>query len=71
LSCYHVQEATSDEDDPCNIQIEEVEGERDVEGPPIELEVISMPIKVNKVNIGTIKQPKMANIGDYWDEKIV
>jgi hypothetical protein len=42
-----------------------------VEGPPIESEVISMPIKVNKVNIGTVEQPKMASIGDYWDEKTV
>jgi hypothetical protein len=24
---------------------------------------------VKKVNIGTIENPKMANIGDYWDEK--
>jgi hypothetical protein len=30
-----------------------------------------MPIKVKKVNIGTTEQPKMANIGDYWDEQIV
>jgi hypothetical protein len=30
-----------------------------------------MPIKVNKVNIGTIEHPKMASIGDYWDETIV
>jgi hypothetical protein len=31
-----VQEEGLDEDDPHNIQIEEVEGEREVEGPPIE-----------------------------------
>jgi hypothetical protein len=42
-----------------------------VEGPPIELEVIAAPIKVNKVNIETTEQPKMASIGDYWDEKTV
>jgi hypothetical protein len=40
LSCYHVQEEAPDEDDPRDIQIEEAEGERDVEGPPIESEVI-------------------------------
>ena len=65
LSCYHVQEEASDEDDMCDIQIEEAEGEKDVEGSPIESEVISTPIKVKKVNIGTIENPKMANIGDY------
>ena len=42
-----------------------------MEGPPLESEVIASPIKVNKVNIGTVENPKMANIGDYWDEQIV
>jgi hypothetical protein len=36
LSCYRVQEEAPDEDDPRDIQIEEEEGEREVEGPPIE-----------------------------------
>jgi hypothetical protein len=42
-----------------------------VEGPYLESEVFSTPIKVKKVNIGTIDNPKMASIGDYWDEQIV
>ena len=29
------------------------------------------PIKVNKFNIGTNENPKMASIGDYWDEQTV
>ena len=53
MSCYHVQEEAQDEDDPRDIQIEEVEDERDVEGPSIESEVISAKIKVKKVNIET------------------
>jgi hypothetical protein len=36
-----------------------------VDRPHIESEVISVPIKVNKVNIGTVENPKMVNIGDY------
>jgi hypothetical protein len=40
-----------------------------VEGPPLESEVISAPIKIKKVNIGTAEQPKMVIIGDYWDEQ--
>ena len=40
-----------------------------MEGPPLESEVISAPIKINKVNIGTTEQPKMVSIGDYWDEE--
>jgi hypothetical protein len=42
-----------------------------VEGPPIESEVIFVPIKLKKFNIRTTEQPKMTSIGDYWDEKIV
>ena len=71
LSCYHVQEEAPDEDDPCNIQITEIEGEREVEFLSLELEVFPAQIKVKKVNIGKNDNPKMASIGDYWDEKIV
>jgi hypothetical protein len=42
-----------------------------VEGPPIESEFIATLIKVKKVNIGTVENPKMDNIGDYWDEQTV
>ena len=68
LSCYHVQEESLEEDDPHDIQIEEVEGEREVEGPPLESKVFVFLIKVKKVNIGTVENPKMTSIGDYWDE---
>ena len=71
LSCYHVQEEAPDEHDPCNIHITEVEGEREVEGPPLQSKVIAAPIKVKKVNIGTVENPKMDSIGYYWDEQIV
>jgi hypothetical protein len=71
ISCYHVQEEAPDEDDPCNIQITEIEGEREVEGTSLELEVFVAPIKVKKVNIGTVENTKMASIGDYWDEQTV
>jgi hypothetical protein len=40
-----------------------------VEGPSLESKVFVVPIKVNKVNIGTNDNPKMASIGDYWDEQ--
>ena len=66
-----MQEEAPDEEDPCDIWIEEVEGEREVEGPPLESEVLVASIKVKKFNIGTIKNPKMANIGDYWDDKTI
>jgi hypothetical protein len=71
LSFYHVKEEAPDEDDSHNIQITEIKGEREVEGPSLESEVFSALIKVKKFNIGTIDNPKMESIGDYWDEQIV
>jgi hypothetical protein len=32
-------------------------------------EVIVVPIKVKKFNIGTVENSKIANIGDYRDEQ--
>jgi hypothetical protein len=49
------------------VNIAEKEGQRDVEGPGIELPFIGQPINIKKVNIGTKQTPKLANIGDYWD----
>jgi hypothetical protein len=71
LSCYHVQEEVLEEEDPRDIQIEEVEGKKEVEFPPLESEVIAALIKVKKFNIGTFENPKMDSIGGYRDEKIV
>jgi hypothetical protein len=65
LSCYHVQEEEPDEYDPHNIQITKVEGERGVEGPPLESKFFAAPIKVKRVNIGATENPKMASIADH------
>jgi hypothetical protein len=40
-----------------------------VEGIPLESEAFTTLIKVKKFNIGIVENPKMANIGDYWDEQ--
>jgi hypothetical protein len=53
------------------IQIEEAENKREVEGTPLESEVIIALIKVKKFNIGTVENPKMASIANYWDEQTV
>jgi hypothetical protein len=71
FSCYHVEEEAPDEVDPHNIHITRIEGEREVEGPSLESKLFSTPIKVKKVNIGTIDNPKMASVGDYWDEQTI
>jgi hypothetical protein len=71
LSCYQVEEEAPDEDDPCNIQIIEIEGEREVEVPYLESTIFVAPIKVNNVNIAMNGNPKMVIIGDYWGEQTV
>ena len=49
LECYNI---TAEEDeDPCNIDIEEFEGYRKVNGPKIEMPDITKPLKTKKVNI--------------------
>jgi hypothetical protein len=65
LSCYHVTEEAPNEDDPCNIQIIDIEGEREGKGPSPESEAFPAPIKVKKFSIGTKENPKMESIGDY------
>jgi hypothetical protein len=42
-----------------------------VEGPPLESKVIVVPIKVKKLDIGTVENSKMASIGNHWDEQTV
>ena len=54
-----------------SIQILELEGEREVEGPKIYSKYYTAPLKIKKVNIGTTENPKMANIGDYWDNQTI
>ena len=66
-----MQKEAPDEDNPHIIKIIEIEGEREVEGPSLESKVFFVPIKVKKVNIGTKNNPKMANIGHYWDEQTI
>jgi len=50
--CYHIN--ANEDDDPRKVNIVEIEGHRNVEGPGIELPFIGQPIKINKFNIGTI-----------------
>jgi hypothetical protein len=47
------------------VNIAEIEGQRDIEGPWIELPFIGQPIKIKKANIGIEQAPELANVGDY------
>jgi hypothetical protein len=67
--CYNIN--VDEDDDPRKVNIAEIEGQRDIEGPGVELPFIRQPIKIKKVNIGTEQAPKLANIGDYWDDATI
>jgi hypothetical protein len=49
--CYNIN--VDEDDDPRDVNISETEGQRDIEGPGIELPFVGQPIKIKKVNIGT------------------
>jgi hypothetical protein len=67
--CYNIN--VDEDDDPRNVNIVEMEGKKDVEGPGVELPFIGQPIKIKKVSIGTEKAPKFSNVGDYWDDATI
>jgi hypothetical protein len=49
------------------VKIAKTKGQRDVEGPGVELLFIGTPINIKKVNIGTEQTLELSNVGDYWD----
>ena len=67
--CYNIN--VDEDDDPRKVNITKTEGQRDIEGLGIELPFIGQPIKIKKVNIGTEKELKLANVGDYWDDATI
>lgn len=70
LEYYKIEEAKQEDDEPREVHIPEVEGEKIVEGPEISVDY-SKPLKTVKVNIGTEEVPNFSFIGDYWDEETV
>jgi len=70
LECCHFARDMND-DDPREIHIPESEGHNAVEGPELEASDYTKIVKVKKVNIDIEENPKIANIGDYWDDETV
>jgi hypothetical protein len=64
-TCYKIN--VDEDDDPRKVNIIETKGQRDVEGPRVELPFIGQWIKIKNVNIGTEETLKLANVEDYWD----
>ena len=67
--CYNF--TIDEDDDPRNINIPESEGSHAVVGPTLECPQITEKLKIKKVNIGTEETPKIASIGNYWDDKTI
>ena len=69
MECYDF--ATREDEDPRNVNIPESEGSHEVQGPALEIPEIIEKVKIKKVNIGSEANPKVASIGDYWDDETV
>ena len=66
MACYNL--VRDPDDDLTNINIPGSKGTCEVEGSGISSDQFLKLLKINKVNIGSQKDPKFANVGDYWDE---
>ena len=69
LECYKL--AKEEEEQPCNTNIPKLEGFYGVQGPKLEIPEITEKVKTKKINIGIEVDPKLASIGDYWDDETV
>ena len=63
MECYNLTREP-DDDDPLEINILEFEGMRVVEGAAMSTNQFLKPLKIKKVNIGSVENLKFANIGD-------
>ena len=69
MECYNF--ATEEDKDPRNVNILELEGSHDVQGPALEIPEITEKVKIKKVKIGIEADPKDASIRDYWDDETI
>jgi hypothetical protein len=54
-----------------NLNIREKEGSREIHDtiPSHTCSSYNHPLKLQTINIGSVENPKIASVGDYWDEK--
>ena len=70
MECYNVSREPND-DDPLDVNIHESQGTWKVEGFGISSDQFINPLKVKKISIGSLENPKFVNIGDYLDDDTV
>jgi hypothetical protein len=74
IECYQISkdsESLDELEELRNLAIKETEGNREIQNtiPSQTDSSYNHPLKLCKLNIGTEEQPKIAMVGDYWDEK--
>ena len=67
--CYNF--SIEEDNDTRSINIHESEGSCAVVGPTLNFPEITKKLKIKKVNIGTKEMPKIASIGNYWDDRTI
>ena len=69
MAYYNLSREPEDDDELQNVNIPEFEGIYDVAAPDIPTDLMSQLLRIQKVNIGSVENPKFSNGGDYWDEE--
>ena len=70
MECYNMI-GEPKENDPIDVNIPELESTCTVEGFDFSSDQFLNPLKVKKINFSFPKNPKFANIGDYWDDETI
>ena len=65
MTCYNLFEEPKDDDELRNVNILESKGSHDVAAIDIPMDLMSKPLWIWKVNIGSKENPKFANVRDY------
>ena len=66
MTCYNLSGEPEDDDELWNANIPESEGRCDVEALDILTDLMNQLLRIRKVDIGTVENPKFANVRDYW-----
>ena len=65
MTCYNVSGEPDDEDNPRAVDILDSKESRDIRSPEGPGDKFKKPLKLKKVNIGTIEDPKLASFGNH------
>ena len=67
MTCYNLSGEHEDHNELQNVNIPESEGSHDVASIDIPTNMMSQPLRIQKINIGSAHNQKFANVRDYRD----